>query len=193
MSIRNAIATWVAQERLSTERKKNTWARRGFNLFPSHWFAGGKAVHFSPEDRQVLMVLKRTWRTMGWFGHLSGGKMYSATDPLPLTLLYNSLDNKRDYVIWDKQAEICYLKPAYGRVLVANIRISDTQRDNMLSDLAQNGVHTATVDFTLNCLKGEVHATVRKVVHVETKSRFRARKEQSSLTPASQANDVAAG
>lgn len=172
------VKTWIASRKLSQEKPKHKAARIAFNLFPAHFMTGGKALHFSPETSQVLVMLPVSWRTKGWLGNLFGGKMFSATDALPLTLAYNLIEpkKKKKYIAFDKEGSIQFLKPIYKGALFADIRLTPDQQSQFLRDLEQDGLANLSVTFYLESLDGVKHAKITKVIHVECRKRFAERR-----------------
>ena len=55
----------------------------------------------------------RFWNT-NYVGSHFGGSLYSMTDPFYMFILLEHL--KKDHIIWDKSADIEFLRPAKGEV-----------------------------------------------------------------------------
>lgn len=150
--------------------------RWAFNLYPAHWFSGGR-MKFIAEDYSFCRVwIKKTWRTRGVFGNIFGGNLYAGIDAMPLALLHKRLGHKR-FVLWDRSGEIRYLKPAFCKVLVADITLDESSFNAALADIEQGNAGNVTFEFSICCPNGTPYASVTKVVHMECRKRFNARKK----------------
>ncbi len=141
------------------------------NLWPPFWFPGIRVVHISHDYLYACVDLKwRPW-TRNINGAQYGGSLFSMTDPMLALMLYGILGHQR-YHIWDKSAEIDYIKPGIGR-LTAEFRISEAQ----LSDIRQ---HTAEGEkcfpefvVYIKDARGEVVCKATRRLYVRLKSAYR--------------------
>jgi acyl-coenzyme A thioesterase PaaI-like protein len=68
---------------------------------------------------------------MNYVGVHFGGAIFSMTDPFHMVMAMNRLG--RGYVVWDKSAQIDYLKPGKG-TLTAHFKVTD----EMIADVRAN-------------------------------------------------------
>lgn len=164
------------------EKPFDTLQRWLFNCYPAHWFSGGKMAFLSSDYRYCKVILRKNWRTRGLFGNIFGGNLYAGIDAMPMALLKKRLGHDR-FVVWDRSGEINYLKPAYCKMLVAEIHLPDEIFNVAMSQIEQGEAAHITFSFDLTCPRGTLYARVTKVVHVECKTRFLKRKSQPEKTP----------
>lgn len=158
------------------EGLKDKITRYGFNAFPSNLFTGGQVTYISPCKTELLVTQKRNWRTRGLFGNIFGGLMYAAIDTLPMVLLNFNIDRKK-YLMWDKSGEIIYKKPAYCKYLFTHILITPEHIKQINDELENNGVCNAEFRFDIVDGNEVVYASIFKVVHIEDKAQYHARKQ----------------
>lgn len=93
--------------------------------------AGVKIEEYSPDWRFARVSMKLRWYNRNAVNTHFGGSMYSMTDPHYMLMLMNILG--KDYTVWDKHAEIDFIKPGEGK-LTAEFVITD----EMLQDIKDN-------------------------------------------------------
>ncbi len=137
-----------------------------FNLFPAYRGTGARITYIADDFREVRIRLPLSWRTRNAVGTIFGGSLYGAVDPVYMIMLMRLLGP--EYIVWDKAAEIRFLKP--GRVtLYATFKIGE-------DELAE--IRKATIDgpvdrvFTVDLIDaaGVSHALVTKTIYVRQKS-----------------------
>ena len=142
--------------------------KRWMNIWPPLLFAGVKIKSIAPDFSEAVVQLRDRKLNMNYVGVHFGGAIFSMTDPFHMVLTMNRLG--RGYVVWDKSAEIDYLKPGKG-TLTAHFKITDDMigevRANTPNDgdkylptwavdvIDENGVTVARVRKTLYIRKGE--------------------------------------
>jgi acyl-coenzyme A thioesterase PaaI-like protein len=142
--------------------------KRWMNIWPPLLFAGVKIKSIAPDFSEAVIQLRDRKVNMNYVGVHFGGAMFSMTDPFHMVLAMNRLG--RGYVVWDRSAEIDYLKPGKG-TLTAHFKITDEMiadvRANTPNDgdkylptwsvdiIDENGVTVARVRKTLYIRKGE--------------------------------------
>ena len=138
------------------------------NIWPPLLFAGVRIKSISADFSEAVIQLLDRKLNMNYVGVHFGGAMFSMTDPFHMVLAMNRLG--RGYVVWDKSAEIEYLKPGKG-TLTAHFKVTDDMiadvRANTPNDgdkylptwvvdvIDENGVTVARVRKTLYIRKGE--------------------------------------
>ena len=83
-----------------------------FNLFPAYRGTGARIDYIADDFREIRVRLRLSWRTRNAVGTIFGGSMYGAVDPVYMIMLMRLLG--REFVVWDKSAEIRFLKPGAG-------------------------------------------------------------------------------
>ncbi|SIR57872.1 DUF4442 domain-containing protein [Natronorubrum thiooxidans] len=139
--------------------------RLGFNLFPAYRGTGGRVTYVAPDWQEIRITLPHSWRTRNYVGTIFGGSIYAAVDPFYMMMLLKTLGE--EYVVWDKEAEVRFKKPA-RETLYASFRLSDAELESIRAELATEGTESIDRHYTVELVDaaGTVHATVGKTVYV---------------------------
>src|SRR5215831_675656 len=88
--------------------------RRLFNFWPPFRAAGIRVREIAPDFRSATVELRMKLLNRNYVGTHFGGSLFSMTDPFFMILMMKNLGP--DYVVWDKQGTVRFLKPARGTV-----------------------------------------------------------------------------
>lgn len=139
--------------------------RIGFNLFPAYRGTGARVTYIAPDWQEVRVKVPLSWRTRNYVGTIYGGSMYGAVDPIYMLMLIKTLGD--EYVVWDKAAEIRFLKP--GReTLYATFTLSDEEIAAVRGALEHEESVDRHYEVELVDESGTVHAEVEKTLYVTT-------------------------
>ncbi|TLY51983.1 MAG: DUF4442 domain-containing protein [Gammaproteobacteria bacterium] len=145
--------------------------RRILNIWPPFLFAGIRVESWSDDWRRARVHLKRRWYSGNFVGTQFGGSLFAMTDPFWMIMTMQSLG--RDYIVWDKAAEIEFVAP--GREMVyADFKLEDSVLDEIRAATANGEKHLRWFDVDVKTASGEIIARVRKQIYVRRK-----RKEHS--------------
>ena len=138
-----------------------------FNLFPAYRGTGARITYIADDFREARVRLRLWWRTRNAVGTIFGGSMYGAVDPVYMIMLMRLLG--RDYIVWDKSAEIRFRKP--GRAtLYATFKISEEELTEIRAATA-NGPIDRVYQVDLVDDAGVSHATVTKTIYIRRNDR----------------------
>ena len=84
------------------------------NLYFPFLGAGIKTIRATDDFTEIDIRMKLTWYNRNYVGTQFGGSLYSMVDPFYMLMLVNNLG--RDYIVWDKAAQINFLKPGRSTV-----------------------------------------------------------------------------
>ncbi|WP_066097259.1 DUF4442 domain-containing protein [Xanthomonas massiliensis] len=144
--------------------------RLGLNLWPPFLFTGIHVTALAPGWRHARVELRQRFWNCNYVGTHFGGSLFAMTDPFWMLLLMHQIG--RDHFVWDKAAEIEFVKPGRGTVAteftldeatLAQIRAATANGEKYLHWFTNEVVDAA----------GEVVARVRKQVYVRLKPRAR--------------------
>ena len=141
------------------------------NLYGPFLGAGVKVDHISADWREIRVSLRLRWYNRNIFRTHFGGSLYSMADPHLALMLMHLLGD--DYIVWDKSAEIDFLKPGTGTVS-ATVQISDSELE-MIRE--QTNLHRKFLpEFTISILNedGKRVAQIKKTLYVRKKVVHRA-------------------
>jgi acyl-coenzyme A thioesterase PaaI-like protein len=136
-----------------------------FNYFPAYRGTGGRITYIADDFSEVRVQLRLSWRSRNAVGTIFGGSMYGAVDPVYMIMLIHLLG--RGYTVWDKSAEIRFLKP--GRAtLYATFRIGREQLEEIRGAAADGPIDRV---FTVDLVdaQGVSHAHVIKTLYIRQK------------------------
>ena len=88
----------------------------GFNISPMYRRTTGRITYVSENLHIVNIEIPLNYKNRNYSGTIFGGSLFSATDPIYLTQLSQILGDK--FIVWDKQSEIEYMKPAISKGFV---------------------------------------------------------------------------
>ncbi len=149
--------------------------RHGINFWPPFLFSGIHVIRISPDYRDIAVELRmRPWNR-NYVGTHFGGSLFAMTDPFWMLGLMHTLG--RDYFVWDRAAEIQFIKPGRGTVSAA-FRIDDTTLADIRTAAADGSKQLRWFSNDVIDASGEVVARVRKQVYIRLKPK--ARNEGSS-------------
>jgi uncharacterized protein DUF4442 len=140
--------------------------RRLLNLWPPLLGAGIRVKRLQSDWKQIDVEMNLHFWNANFVGTHYGGSLYSMTDPFYMLMLIQNLG--RDYIVWDKSANIRFRKPGKGRVM-ASFRLSDEQIEGIRRELRTQPKIEPTFLVEVKDESGEVIAEVQKVLHVRKK------------------------
>lgn len=139
------------------------------NFYPPWVGAGIRVVEVADDVSCVVTQMRLSARNRNMFGTHFGGNLYSMCDPIFALMLHLKLGH--DYLVWDKAANIQFLRPGKG-VVRATFELSDAeaQRVAELADRSEKVEPTYQVRV-LDAGGSEV-ANVEKLLYVRRKPKL---------------------
>ena len=145
---------------------KPSTLRHVFNFWPPFLFAGIHVTRMSADWREARVELHmRPW-TKNYVGTHFGGSLFSMTDPFWMILVKECLGS--DYIVWDKAAEIEFVKPGKGTVH-ANFKVEDSLLDEIRTATASGDKYLRWLPVEIIDRQGDVVAKIRKQIYVRRK------------------------
>lgn len=135
-------------------------------FWPPFLGAGIRVKSFKPDYTEIVVQMKLYFWNRNYVGTHFGGSMYSMTDPYYMLMLMNLLG--RDYIIWDKAANIRYKKPARGTIY-ATFSLSLDQIEALRQQVLLEKKIQPEFIIPITNKKGEVVAEVVKVLSISQK------------------------
>ena len=145
---------------------KSSTLRHVFNFWPPFLFAGVHVTRLSADWREARVELRmRPW-TRNYVGTHFGGSLFSMTDPFWMIMVKECLGN--DYIVWDKAAEIEFVKPGKGTVH-AQFKVEDSVLDEIRAATASGDKYLRWLPVEVIDQQGDVVARIRKQIYVRRK------------------------
>jgi acyl-coenzyme A thioesterase PaaI-like protein len=136
------------------------------NLWPPYLFAGVRIVGISEDWRRADVELRAHWWNRNYVGVHFGGSLFAMTDPFWMLLTMNVLG--RDYVVWDREGAIEFVKPGRGTVR-ASFVLNEDALDEIRRETANGEKYLRWFETDVIDGDGEVVARVRKRLYVRRK------------------------
>ena len=136
------------------------------NIYPPYLGAGVK-VHKIAENwkfTEVSMPLR--WYNRNAVRTHFGGSLYSMVDPHLMLMLMGILGE--NYIVWDKAAQIEFVRPGQGRVS-ARLEISDEKLSEILATLESKRKVTPTFLVEVVDNNAKTVAKIMKTLYVRKK------------------------
>jgi acyl-coenzyme A thioesterase PaaI-like protein len=149
-------------------KRRRSWKQRLqlrlVNLYPPFL---GSAIRVRRTDPRTFEVrMKLHWWSSNYVGTHFGGSLYTMCDPFYMLLLIEALGP--GYIVWDKRAEIRFLRPGRGTVRarfhIPEERVEEIRRR---ADSQERVEPTFTVEVVDG--DGQAVARVEKLLHVRRK------------------------
>ena len=149
---------------------KPTRMRRFMNVWPPFLFAGIYVQELS-EDYTFCRVKLRAWvATRNVNGSQFGGNLFAMTDPIyPLMLL--GIFGK-EYFVWDKEATIEFIKPAFHAAYF-ECRLNQDEIAAIKQACADGNKHFPVLENHIVDAQGNVLAKVKRTLYIRLKPEYR--------------------
>ncbi|MBO3277857.1 DUF4442 domain-containing protein [Pseudomonas schmalbachii] len=141
------------------------------NLYPPYIGAGVRVRHISPDFRKVRVRMGLNRFNRNYVGTQFGGSLYSMTDPFFMLMIMENLG--RDYIVWDKAANIEFVSPGKGPVY-ADFHIDQQLLDDIRTQTAGGDKYLPKLHAEVRDGEGTLVARVQKTLYVRLKPRARA-------------------
>ena len=140
--------------------------RHLFNFWPPFLATGVHVSHISSDWRHARVELRmRPWNR-NYVGTHFGGSLFSMTDPFWMIMVMQCLG--RDYIVWDKAAEIEFVKPGKGTVQV-QFKLDQAVLDELTEATASGQKVLRWFPMDVVDAQGDVVARLRKQLYVRRK------------------------
>lgn len=136
------------------------------NLWPPFLFAGIRVIRIGSDWQSARIELRQKWWNRNYVGTHFGGSLFAMTDPFWMLLILHALP--RGHIVWDKAAEIEFVKPGRGTVAVS-FRLDQAVLADLLARAEGGGKVLHWFENEVIDSQGEVVARVRKQIYLRRK------------------------
>lgn len=138
------------------------------NCYPPYVGAGIRVRRISSDYRQIDVEMKLRWYNKNYVGTQFGGSLFSMTDPFYMLSLMNVLG--KDYIVWDKGADIDFIKPGKGTV-TASFNVTDEMLIEIRNATRDGSKFLPTYPVQLKDQTGNTIAQVSKRLYIRKKAK----------------------
>ncbi len=136
------------------------------NIWPPLRFAGIKVVKISADFRTAQVSLKLNIFNRNAVGVHFGGSLFAMTDPFYMLMIMGCLGD--DYIVWDKSADIDFIKPGKGKV-TADFLVTDALLKDIVAHTAHGEKYLPELPVYVKNEKGEVVAKLNRKLYIRKK------------------------
>lgn len=140
--------------------------KRILNLYAPYLGAGIRVRHIAEDFSRIHVTMGLRWYNRNYVGTQFGGSLYSMTDPFMMLMLMQRLG--RDYIVWDKSAEIDFIRPGTGRVS-AVFTLDDDRLDAIRAATSDGEKHLPQWQIDVVDENGEAVARITKTLYIRRK------------------------
>lgn len=136
------------------------------NIYPPYIGAGVRVHSISGDWKELTVSMPLGWYNRNILKTHFGGSLYSMVDPHLVLLLMQLLG--KDYIVWDKSAEIEFVRPGRSRVW-CTIAIPDGEVVAIRDQTESNKPCYPEFELKIVDSHGELVARVKKTLYVKRK------------------------
>lgn len=146
---------------------KKPWIFRLFmNIWPPLFFAGIRIKYISADFKKVHVELTlRPWNKNAVGTHF-GGSLFAMTDPFYMLMILVQLGD--NYVVWDKAADIDFIKPGKGKVM-AEFSINQDLIDEIIANTANGEKYLPIIPVYVKDEQGDIVAKLNRTLYIRKK------------------------
>jgi hypothetical protein len=133
------------------------------NIYPSYWGTGIAVKSISSDFREVCVQMKMRWYNPNYVKTHFGGSLYAMTDPFFMLMLIHILG--KDFIVWDKSAQIDFIKPDRGTV-TARFVIQKEQIETIINNTSDGPKYFPEFSVDIENAAGEKVAHVVKTLYI---------------------------
>jgi acyl-coenzyme A thioesterase PaaI-like protein len=136
------------------------------NCWPPFLFSGIHITTLSDDFRHVIVELRSRWYNKNYVGTHFGGSLFAMTDPFWMIMVLRNLGNA--HVVWDKAAEIEFIKPGRG-VVSAQFVLTPETIAQIQAATAGDQKHLQWFEVDVKDAQNQTVAKVRKQIYARRK------------------------
>lgn len=137
------------------------------NFYPPYLGAGVKVKQVAQDYSHIQVQMKLKFWNKNYVGTHFGGSLYSMVDPFYMLMLMKLLG--KNYIVWDKEAQIKFIKPGKGTVF-ADFHISNEEVEKIKKSLEENDKCYPEFQVLIKDAQGQTVAKAHKILYVSKKN-----------------------
>ena len=125
---------------------------------------------------KIEIRLPLTYKNVNYMNSMFGGSMFAAVDPIPMIQLVSILG--KEYVVWDKSAEIYFKRPAKEN-LFATFEFSNEEVEEIKSRVkSEKEISIIKSTILTNKIGDTVYCEVKKTIYIADKMFYKQKNAQ---------------
>jgi acyl-coenzyme A thioesterase PaaI-like protein len=112
-----------------------------------------------------VQLTLRPWNKNAVGSHF-GGSLFSMTDPFYMLMILAQVGS--DYLVWDKAADIDFMKPGKGKVF-ADFSINQQLIDEIIDKTANGEKYLPQIPVYIKDEQGDIVATLNRTLYIRRK------------------------
>ena len=146
---------------------RQRFLEKAINFYGPFLGAGVKLEDMSKDFRYAKVTMPLRFYNKNYMGTQFGGSLYSMVDPWYMLMLIKNLG--KEYIVWDKGANIRFKKPGKGKVY-AEFTLSESIIQEIKSHVEVNTKMDYVFNVEIKDDQGKLICEVDKVVYIRKKS-----------------------
>jgi acyl-coenzyme A thioesterase PaaI-like protein len=146
---------------------RQRFLEKAINFYGPFLGAGVKLEDMSKDYRYAKVTMPLRFYNKNYMGTQFGGSLYSMVDPWYMLMLIKNLG--KEYIVWDKGANIRFKKPGKGKVY-AEFTLSESIIQEIKSHVDVNTKMDYVFNVEIKDDQGKLICEVDKVVYIRKKS-----------------------
>jgi len=138
------------------------------NFYPPYLGAGVKVTYISEDWKELHVSMSLRWFNRNAVGTHFGGSLYSMVDPHLMLLLMKLLGN--DYLVWDKTADIEFVKASKSKV-TSIIKVTNDDLEVIKNKTSAGEKYFSNFAVEIRDVENDLVAMVKKTIYVRKKQR----------------------
>jgi len=136
------------------------------NFYPPYLGAGVKVTYISKDWQELHVSMSLRWFNRNAVGTHFGGSLYSMVDPHLMLLLMQLLGN--DYLVWDKTADIEFVKASKSKV-TSIIKVTNDDLEVIKNKTCDGEKYFSNFVVEIRDVENDLVAMVKKTIYVRKK------------------------
>lgn len=148
--------------------------KHGFNLSPMYRRSCGRVMTVSEDLHRIEVKLPLSYKNRNYVNTIFGGSLFASVDPFPMVQLINIIGD--DYVVWDKSAEIRFLRPGKGTLRAEFVYTPEEIESIIMGVVAKNEIEVVKTTQLIDEQTKTVCCEVHKTIYIANKAFFKAKR-----------------
>ena len=140
--------------------------KRMLNLYPPYIGAGVKVTYISVDWKELHVSMSLRWFNRNAVGTHFGGSLYSMIDPHLMLLLMKLLG--KQYLVWDKTADIEFIKASKKKV-TSVIKIKNKDIEDIKTKTDNGDKYLPSFIVEIRDEDNDLVARIKKTIYVRKK------------------------